>query len=71
MEPAFGVLLREMREKAGLTQAALAKDAKITRIHVGFLERGERQPSLDVFVRLCRALRVKPSRVMERLEDRM
>ena len=71
MESAFGETLKELRERAELTQAQLGKKAGITRIHVGFLERGDRLPSLDVFVRLCRALGTRPSRVMERIEDRM
>ncbi len=71
MKSAFGTLLKDMREQSGLTQAELAAKARITRVHVGFLERGDRSPSLEVYVKLCRALQVAPSSLMERLEKLM
>jgi predicted ATPase/DNA-binding XRE family transcriptional regulator len=40
---AFGLLLRELREQAGLTQEELAERARLTAYAVGSLERGRRQ----------------------------
>jgi len=71
MKSDFGAVLRQTREEAGLTQADLADKAGITRVYVGLLERGERSPTLDVYGRLCRALHISPSKLMERFEKNM
>lgn len=55
---AFGVALREAREKAGLSQDALAALAGLHRTYVGGIERGERNPSLENIVRLAQSLRI-------------
>src|SRR3712207_6725635 len=39
----FGALLRHFRERAGLTQEALAEQARLTPGAIGTLERGERR----------------------------
>jgi transcriptional regulator with XRE-family HTH domain len=53
-------VLRELRERKGLTQEALAFKAKVTPGYVAQLELGLREnPSLDVVRRLARALGVR------------
>jgi transcriptional regulator with XRE-family HTH domain len=58
MEPLeqFGMNLKVLRVKRKLSQEALAAEAGIDRSYVGDLERGERNPSLLLLLRLCRAL---------------
>jgi transcriptional regulator with XRE-family HTH domain len=52
-------VLRELRERKGLTQEELAFKAKVTPGYVAQLELGMRtNPSLDVVRRLARALKV-------------
>jgi transcriptional regulator with XRE-family HTH domain len=63
--------LIEARKNAALTQEELAFRAGIERSYVSDLERGKKTPSLEVFVRICRALDLKPSDVMAQLEHRM
>jgi transcriptional regulator with XRE-family HTH domain len=53
---AFGVVVRKHRTSNGLSQEALAEKADIHHTHVGLIERGERNPSLDVAQRVARAL---------------
>ncbi len=55
---AVGALLRGFRERAGLSQEALGDAAAIHRTHVGFLERGERNATLDSVDRVLAALGV-------------
>lgn len=54
--------LRELRQLAGLTQAALAEKAKISYAYVGHIESGRRETvSPQVFVRICDALGIAPN----------
>jgi transcriptional regulator with XRE-family HTH domain len=66
----LGSVLREVREEAGLTQEALADAANLHRTYVSLVERDLRSPTVAVLFRLCRALRIKPSEFVARLEMR-
>jgi transcriptional regulator with XRE-family HTH domain len=61
---AFGRVLREARQARGLSQEALAGEADVDRTYPSLLERGLREPTLDVFFRLCRAVRRPPADVL-------
>lgn len=71
VEKAFGSVLREAREKAGLSQDQLAHDAGLHRTYVSLLERGKRQPSLRAITALSRALRIPPSTLVAKFEGRL
>ena len=64
----IGTELRQAREAAGLTQLQLAKAAGLHRTYISLLERDKRSPTVDVLFRLCRAIGIKPSRFVARLE---
>ncbi len=53
---AFVRVLRGHRERLGISQEALAHAAGVHRTYVGMLERGERQPTIDVAARIASAL---------------
>jgi transcriptional regulator with XRE-family HTH domain len=53
---AFGAAVRKLRVKQGMTQDTLAEKAGTHRNYVGMLERGERNPTLLVILRLAKAL---------------
>lgn len=53
---AFGAVVRRHRKARNLSQEKLAEKADIHHTHVGLIERGERNPSLDVAYRVARAL---------------
>ena len=55
---AFGVVLREFRRRAGLSQEGLAETADLHRTEISLLERGLRTPSLETLVALAGALNV-------------
>lgn len=65
---AFGERIRALREKAGLSQEALAEAAGLHRTYVGSVERGERNVSLMNIVVLSRALGVKPKDLFEDID---
>ncbi|GEA14780.1 transcriptional regulator [Moorella sp. E308F] len=48
--------IAEFRQKIGLSQTQLAKEAKITRPYLSDIERGIKSPTVDVAKRLCQVL---------------
>jgi transcriptional regulator with XRE-family HTH domain len=63
---AFGVVLRDCRQKAGLSQEALADSASVDRTYVSLLERGLRQPTLETLFNLSQALGVSAATLVSR-----
>jgi len=53
----FGDAIRKKREALGLSQEKLAEIADCHRNYVGKVERGEQNISLDMIVRLAKAMR--------------
>ena len=64
-----GKIIKEYREKRGLSQEVVSGFADIGRTHLSAIERGERKPTLETFYKICLALDVKPSSVMKSIED--
>jgi XRE family transcriptional regulator, regulator of sulfur utilization len=56
----FGECVRELRLKRGIPQETLALHAELDRSYMGRVERGERQPSLDMVFRVAAGLEMKP-----------
>ena len=56
---ALGVRVRELREALTLSQEAFAHKAGLDRTYVSGVERGRRNPTLDVLSRLADALEVE------------
>jgi transcriptional regulator with XRE-family HTH domain len=52
---AFGIVLRQLREKAGHSQDSFAHATGYHRNYIGPLERGEKSPSLNALL-TCRKL---------------
>lgn len=53
----LGPMLKALREAEGMTQAALAKKAKVTQAYIAKLETGDKKnPSLAILQRLANAL---------------
>ncbi|MEX3555758.1 MAG: helix-turn-helix transcriptional regulator [Burkholderia gladioli] len=55
---AFGRVLRSLRKERHATQESLAFSASRDRTYISILELGQRSPTLDTMVALCRALNV-------------
>jgi transcriptional regulator with XRE-family HTH domain len=67
-QKALGDRVRGLRQKANLSQEALADACGLHRTYVGGVERGERNISLLNIVALSRALGVSPSSLLENIE---
>jgi transcriptional regulator with XRE-family HTH domain len=55
-QPALGSAIRELREKRGLTQEALAHEAGITTGTLSLIERGQSNPAWGTVSRIADAL---------------
>ncbi len=58
IDPTFGTRLRQLREAAGLSGAALAEAAGVTAEAVRLIETGEREPRWSTVRKLAKALGV-------------
>lgn len=67
----LGEKLKKERLRIGLSQERLAEKAGVHRTYISFLERNVKSPTLDVLFRICKALRIKPSTIINRLENRL
>lgn len=70
MEPevAFGIVLRELRKKRGLSQEVLAHEADIERNYISLLELGRFSASLKIIFKLSIALGISVSDFMKLVE---
>ena len=55
----LGVTLKRFREDRGMTQAELAKKAKVHRIYIAQIEARTKIPSIPALERIAKVLRVK------------
>ena len=65
---AFGMALRELREKRNLSQEAAAFICGIDRAYFGRLERADKTPTLTTVWRIADGLGTRPSRLLARAE---
>ena len=65
---ALGREIRRYRKAKDLSQEQLAELAGVSRNYVGFLERGERNPSIQAVAKMARALGVRPAALLEQME---
>lgn len=64
----LGDEIRNARVAAGLTQEELAYRADISRQYVSLLELGQKSPTVDVLINLCRAMDVSAGAMISRIE---
>ena len=65
----LGDLLRQAREKAGLSQEQLALQANVDRSYISQVERNLKNPTVDVLLRLCRAMNASAAQIVAALEQ--
>ena len=65
---AFGIVIGGLRSQKGLTQARMAELAGIARSHLASLENGEKTVRLDTLWDIARALQMRPSGLIRRVE---
>ncbi len=65
----FGKVLRELRNRADLSQEQLGLECNLDRTFISLLERGLRQPTLTTLFVLAQKLNVSPAEIVKRIED--
>jgi len=61
----FGSKIIELRKKKGLTQEDLCDLIGVDRSYMGFIERGERNTTLDKIDKIAKALKVSPKELFD------
>lgn len=51
--------IKKIREKRDLTQEKLALEAGLNRAYIGYIERGERSPSIETVAKIAKVLKVR------------
>ncbi len=67
---AFGERVRELRQQLGMSQEAFALHADFDRTYISGIERGIRNPTLDVIYRLADALECPVVQLFADAEER-
>lgn len=60
----MGEIISRRRKNLGLSQKQLAERAGIDRAYLSHLETGRTNPSIEVFMKVASALKLKPSRLL-------
>jgi transcriptional regulator with XRE-family HTH domain len=64
----LGDELRRARLKKEMTQEQLSFAAEVDRTYISELENNHKSPTVDVLMRLCKALDIKASTLIARIE---
>jgi len=70
-EAAFGLVIRELRNKLAISQEKLALTSDMDRTFISLLERGLRQPSLKSILRLSESLKIRPGDLIDRVVEKL
>ena len=55
----FGLKVQELRKRNGLSQEDLAFKVGVDRSYMGFIERGEKNATLDKIIKIAKAFNIK------------
>lgn len=64
----LGNILQRARRKCKLTQEQVALRARLSREYISMVERGLNSPTIDALLRICRAMEIKASEIIQELE---
>lgn len=61
----LGERVKRLRKQKGLTQEQLADKVRVSSTYIGFIEQGQRNPSINTADKLARVLGVKLSELFD------
>lgn len=65
----FGYVLRELRERKGVSQQNVADNCNFERVFISRLERGLAQPTITTVFKLAAFFEIPPQHLIERVYD--
>ena len=63
-EEAFGLIVRDLRNKKNMSQETLALEGELDRTFISLLERGKRRPTLTTIIHIADAFGLKPEELV-------
>jgi transcriptional regulator with XRE-family HTH domain len=66
----FGMRVRGLREKTGVSQERFADSIRVGRSHMGKIENGMANPSLQIIVKIANGLDISLAQLFEPLDQR-
>lgn len=69
LKRAFANVLKDKREELNLSKLKLAQMAKLERVYLIQLEKGEKRPTVNALFYLSEAFGLKPSEMLSRVEE--
>lgn len=66
---AFGQVLRQARQAAGMTQEQLSLESGVQRNFISLIELGQNQPTITTVFKLAQALGCAPSELVAKAES--
>ncbi len=71
LKKAFGIALRDVRKKHGLSQLKVSSLSGLDRTYMSDLERGTKYPSLNTIFRLADAMEISPVELIKKTMERL
>lgn len=69
IQTSFGLVVKELRIKKGISQERLALDSNIDRTYIGDIEKGTRNVSLEIIEKLCTYFQIPISKLFIMIEE--
>lgn len=69
LQTCFGQILRQLRNKVGISQEKLALDVGLDRTYISLMERGLRMPTLYTIFVLAERLDISVTEIVAGVED--
>ena len=69
IDHAFGKVIKKQRLSEEFTQEAISEETGLARSYISELEMGKKDPSLFTIFKLAKALKIKPSLIIDEIEN--
>lgn len=56
--------IAKIRKEKGITQEALAYQAGLNRAYIGYIERGERKPTIETLEKIAKSLKISTKELL-------
>ena len=68
IDDAFGKVIKKQRLSEEFTQEAISEETGLARSYISELEMGKKDPSLFTIFKIAKALKIKPSLIIDEIE---